>query len=78
MKNKLEDLRDHLFATIEGLLDEEKPMEIARAKAVADVAQTVIDSAKVEVAFLKQVDGAKPSQFLVGNNNGKPALEHKP
>lgn len=25
MKNKIEDLRNHLFATIEGLLDEDKP-----------------------------------------------------
>lgn len=78
MKNKLGDLRDHLFATIEGLLDPDKPMETDRARAVATVAQTVIDSAKVEVAFLKQVDGAKPSQFLIGDGNGKPALEHKP
>lgn len=52
-KNKIEDLRNHLFATIEGLLDEEKPMCIERAKAVADVAQTIINSAKVEVEYLK-------------------------
>jgi len=52
MKNKIEDLRNHLFVTIESLLDEEKPMDIARAKAVADVANAMINSAKVEVAFI--------------------------
>ena len=45
MKNKIEDLRNHLFVAIESLLDPEKPMEIERAKAVAEVAQVMINSA---------------------------------
>lgn len=57
MKNKLSDLRDHLFATLEGLADEEKPMDIERARAVAEVAQTVINSAKLEIEVLKLYDG---------------------
>ena len=28
MKNKIEDLRNHLFATLESLRDEEKPMDL--------------------------------------------------
>lgn len=52
MKNKIEDLRNHLFATLEALTDAEKPMEIERARAIADVARVVIDSAKAEVSFL--------------------------
>ena len=56
MKNKIEDLRNHLFATIEGLLDPDKPMELDRAKAVAEVAQVMINSAKVEVAMVKALD----------------------
>ena len=43
------DLRNHLFEVMEALKDEEKPMELARAKAVVDVAQALINSAKVEV-----------------------------
>ena len=35
MRNKIEDLRNHLFATIENLLDEDKPLYLDRAKAVA-------------------------------------------
>ena len=57
MKNKIEDLRNHLFATIEGLMDDEKPLDIDRAKAVADVAQVIINSAKVEIDFINKVGG---------------------
>lgn len=57
MKNKIEDLRNHLFACLESLADTEKPMEIERAKAIADVAQVIINSAKVEVDFINKVGG---------------------
>lgn len=57
MKNKMIDLRDHLFATLEALQDPDKPMEIERAKAIADVAKVLVDSAKVEVAFIVAMDG---------------------
>lgn len=57
MKNKMTDLRDHLFATLEALQDPDKPMEIERAKAIADVAKVLVDSAKVEVAFIMAMDG---------------------
>lgn len=64
MKNKIEDLRNHLFVTIEGLLDEDNPMEIDRAIAVRDVAQAVIHSAKVEVDFLKVTGAVEGSGFI--------------
>jgi len=57
MKNKIEDLRNHLFATIESLMDEDKPMDIDRAKAIADVSQVIINSAKVEIDFINKVGG---------------------
>jgi hypothetical protein len=49
----LDDLREHLFATLDALRDKEKPMEIERAKAISEVAAAVIDSAKAEVAYVK-------------------------
>lgn len=64
MKNKINDLRNHLFATLEALQDPEKPMDIERAKAVADVAQVVINSAKVEVDMLKVTGAAKGTNFI--------------
>jgi len=64
MKNKIEDLRNHLFATIEALLDDEKPLDLDRAKAVAQVAQVMVESAKVEVKFLEVVGPNASTGFL--------------
>ena len=64
MKNRIEDLRNHLFATLEALQDEEKPMELDRAKAIADVAQTIINSAKVEVEFIKTTGQSHSTGFI--------------
>lgn len=63
-KNKIDDLRDHLFETLEALKDEEKPMDLARAKAIADVARVIVESAKVEVGFLKVTGALKSTGFL--------------
>lgn len=52
-KNKIEDLRNHLFETIEALRDEEKPFDVNRARAVADVARVIVESAKLEVAMME-------------------------
>jgi hypothetical protein len=49
----LQDLRDHLFATLESLSDEDKPMEIERAKAVVSTAQAIIETARVEVKYIE-------------------------
>lgn len=63
MKNKIDDLRNHLFATLESLQDDEKPMDLERAKAIADIAQVIVNSAKIEVEFIKAT-GSKGSGFL--------------
>jgi len=65
MKNKIEDLRNHLFATIEALIDDENPMDIERARTISDVAKTIVDSAKVEVGFLKVTGGIEGSGFIL-------------
>ena len=63
MKNKVEDLRNHLFATLEGLLDEDKPLDIERAKAIAQVGSVIIESAKVEVKAMELLN-SNGSKFL--------------
>jgi hypothetical protein len=57
-------LRNHLFATLEALQDESAPMALDRAKAVAEVSQTLINSAKVEVDFLKATGAVTGSGFI--------------
>lgn len=65
MRNKLTDLRDHLFAALEGLADEEKPMDIERARAIAEVSQVVINSAKLELEVVKVYEGrVRGSDFV--------------
>lgn len=63
-KNKIDDLRDHLFETLEALRDEEKPMDLERARAVAEVAKVIVDSAKVEVDFLKVTGAVRSTSFM--------------
>lgn len=63
-KNKIEDLRNHLFATLEALQDEENPMPIDRARAIADVAQVIVNSAKVEVDFIKATGSDRGTGFI--------------
>jgi len=63
MKNKIVDLRDHLFETIEALKDKDHPMDIQRAKAIANAAQVIVNSVKVENEFLK-LTGGKGSGFV--------------
>lgn len=65
MKNKLSDLRNHLFATLEALQDPEKPMDIERANAIAEVGKVLVDSAKVEVMFIKAMDGDVESSGFI-------------
>jgi len=71
----INDLRDHLFATLKALRDPERPMDIERAKAVSDVAQRVIETAKVEVDYLR-VTGGGEAPFLdaIGSSNLPPQL----
>lgn len=76
MKNKIEDLRNHLFAQLERLSDdelttEELENEIKRSKAMCDVAQVVVNSAKVEVDFVRAVEG-RGTGFIPIDNNNKP------
>jgi hypothetical protein len=64
MSHNVDDLRAHLFATIEGLRAGTVTIETARA--ISDVSQTIINSAKVEVEAAKLVDGAAAPKFLGG------------
>lgn len=56
-------VRTVLLATLANLCDRENPMDIERAKAVAQVAGVLVDTAKVENEYLK-ITGADRSDFL--------------
>lgn len=56
-------LRQHLLDTLANLRDRTNPMEPDRARAVAQVAAVLVDSAKVEVDYLKAT-GQDRADFL--------------
>jgi hypothetical protein len=64
MPNTIDDLRKHLFETLDALKDKETPMDLDRARAVAEVAKVLVESAKVEVDFLKVTGGTRSTGFL--------------
>ena len=69
-RNKINDLRDHLFETLERLKDGD--IDIATAKAMADVGQVIINSAKLEVDFIRATGSTKDSGFIkLGDGNEK-------
>lgn len=74
MANNITELRSHLFETIAALKDKDKPMDIDRAKAISDVAQVIINSAKAEVDYIKATGGVVESNFLGDPKNEKPKL----
>lgn len=64
------ELRQALLNTLSDLRNRENPMDIDRARAVATVAGVLVDSARVEVEFLK-VTGGDRSQFLQPHEAGQ-------
>jgi hypothetical protein len=80
--NTITDLRGHLFDTLRRLKDKDNPLEIERARAISDIAQTIINSAKAEVDYLR-VAGGKGSGFIpevtaVGLPDGTKVIGQKP
>ena len=56
--NGITAVRTALFDTLRSLGDKEQPMDIDRAKAINEVAQTIINSAKVEIDALRVIGGS--------------------
>lgn len=65
-KNKISDLRNHLFAALEGLTDTESPLDLDRARAICEVSQTIINAGKLEVEMVKAISNSAldPSAFF--------------
>lgn len=69
MSKTIEDLREHLFAAIAGVKD--KSLTIEQAKQISEIGQVIVNTAKVEVDYLRATEGSE-STFIstaVGRNN---------
>lgn len=62
--NDITALRDILFEELRSLGKDAKPEDIERAKAKSDIAQTIINSAKVEVDYMKQSNSMTGTEFI--------------
>ncbi len=66
--SSMTDLRAELMSTLKDLRNKENPMDVDRAKAVAQIASVLVETAKVEVDYIKATGGEsdfiKPTQAL--------------
>lgn len=59
----IEGVRSILMATLQQLTDRKAPMEVDRARAVAQVASVLVDTARVEVDYMRAA-GKRSSNYL--------------
>ena len=64
-KDNMETLRGHLFDTITQL--KAGTMKVDQAQAISDVGRTILESAKVEMAYMKMTDASKSGSALLGD-----------
>lgn len=65
MSTHISELRVELLATLRDLRNRTNPMEPDRARAVAQVASVMVDTARVEVDYIKAT-GQDTSNFIDG------------
>ena len=73
MSKTINDLREAMFDTLDMLKKGE--ITIEQAKAMSEIGQTIINTAKVEVDYIRANNGGE-SGFIdaVGNNNLPPGI----
>jgi hypothetical protein len=85
MKNKIEDLRNHLFEQLERLADDEKmknpiilERELKRAHAISEVSNVIVSTAKAETDYLRVTGKAPEREFIpLDKANRQPQLDSK-
>jgi len=78
-RNKMEDLRNHLFAALERLNDEELTSEqveneVKKAKAISGISNALIETAKLEINFMQETQQMKPASSLLESINAQKNL----
>lgn len=58
----MDDLRAHLFAALDGLRN--KSMDVSTAKAMCEVGQTIVNTAKAEADFARATGGRVISNLI--------------
>lgn len=77
MSHTLNDLRRNLFETLQGIKD--GTIELDKARAINEVSKTIIDTAKVEVEYIKTLGGEGHSTFIpTADQPVRPPLPSEP
>jgi hypothetical protein len=73
MRNKIQDLRNILFEQMERLMDDDADLatETKRAESIAQIASVLVQSAKVEVDFLRMVGAEGSGTGFIPMDNQK-------
>ena len=72
MKN-IADLRQHLFEQLEALSDPARKLDLRRMRLTVDIAELIIDAARVEVQFAAVVKGATDVPFIESQDPEHPS-----
>lgn len=74
MTKSINDLRDLLFATLEGV--KSGTLDLDKARAINEIGKTITETAKVEVDYLRATGGGESSfiDTAIGANNVPPGL----
>lgn len=85
MKNKISDLRNHMFAALErlgadGMSEEDLKKEISRAQAISEVGKVIVESAKTEIMYAKLTNKREnePTKFLEQEDDGEAPKTERP
>lgn len=78
MSNDIQSLRDIMFTTLRGIQD--GTVDVEKARAINNTAQTIINTAKVEVDFLNATGGhaSAATGFIGGGNNKMKEITNTP
>lgn len=63
-KNDVNELRETLFDTLRDLKNNKDPADIERAEAISKVAQTIINTAKIEIDHARITGANNTSTFI--------------
>lgn len=74
MSHTIDDLRARLFDAIDGV--KAGTVSIEQAKTISDLSQVIVNTAKVEVDYLRATDGGESSfiSSAVGQSNLPPGI----
>jgi hypothetical protein len=82
MKNKIEDLRNHLFEQLERLADDEKmkdpnnlEQELKRANSISQIANVIVATAKAETDYMRVAGKKSNTEFIPLDSSNHKQIE---